>query len=140
MSEGWVKPEDQTFSAEYWLTRRDKDCASGYEIRRPDVRVKYRWSPQRHAWTGTERQTDDFVLLHSNKGWRLEGAVKDGRSHDLSASTRGCVYKMPDGTFAVSGAMAGYWIGGFPSFEEAELVAELISQAVENAEDSMSYS
>jgi hypothetical protein len=70
---GWIKPPNPSVEAEYWLTCRSADAAPGYDLGLPDIRVRYRWVPDREVWiTGYyEDGQAELCCFHSNNGWRL---------------------------------------------------------------------
>jgi hypothetical protein len=85
-STGWITPPDPNISGDYWVTRRRADAAPGYGTDLPDIRERYHWDggawmPGYGAWItgywydaqGRKRPTRS--CLHSNNGWRIEGAA-----------------------------------------------------------------
>jgi hypothetical protein len=73
----WIEPEDKSLVADYWLTRRSADCAPGYDLRLPDIRVAFRWNGK-DAWItgerqGLQRMEPILSCKHGNNGWRIEG-------------------------------------------------------------------
>jgi hypothetical protein len=78
---GYIKPSDPHVSADYWVTRRSADAAPGYDLKLPDMRFCFRWNGN-GAWITGYREGipgGGAILsgLHSNNGWRIEGAADE---------------------------------------------------------------
>lgn len=74
----WIEPPDPNLAGEWILTRSSADCAPGFDLGLPDLRICYRWNGGgvgRGSW-GDERSLADGsatrFCLHSNNGWRLQ--------------------------------------------------------------------
>lgn len=84
MESQWIEPDAPDIAAEYWVTRRQADCAPGYGHNLPDIRERYRWLPPngllRGSWItgyidGVRGREACRSCLHSNNGWRIESRI-----------------------------------------------------------------
>ena len=90
MTPGWIQSPNSTEPGWHWITRRAADAAEGYGCGDlPDIRECRQWNG-RDAWFGGYEYNHGqrrpyFVMMHTNNGWRYEGAASQDDVADLAA-------------------------------------------------------